>query len=184
MDPCASTGISAQSSKAEHTPIHSASPKTGMLALWVANKNCRLRFSGAQLLHDAFGNEGVVEVVFRLIHDQRIRVVEEQQVQNGRALLPGRQAIQIPILLTGVGYVELEAHPFLKVNGFQGKELCRHHPIQSLGKAGRQSPSLAQERVLSSRMAAARPITVRSCASSTHSVFRSPDARQTLQEVP
>ena len=97
---------------------------------------------------------------------------------------PVDRSIQIPILFTGVGYVELEAHPFLKVNGFQRIELCRHHPIQSLGKAGRQSPSLSQERLLSHPNGSGHTHYGQALCLIYPFGLPFPDARQALQELP
>ena len=42
---------------------------------------------GSKLLDDALRDECVVKVVFRLIHDQGIGIVQQQQMQDCRALL-------------------------------------------------------------------------------------------------
>ena len=53
-----------------------------------------LGFRAAKPLDNSFSDKSVIEIVFALIHDQGIWVVEQQQVRNRSALLANGELLK------------------------------------------------------------------------------------------
>ena len=85
-----------------------------------------------------------------MIHDQRVRIVQQQQVQDCRALLPDGQVFQIPeTLVPGMGDVELDTDPILHVDRFQCMDLSGIQTGQCFRESRGQAPFPAQQIVFS-----------------------------------
>ena len=53
-----------------------------------------LHFSLSKLRNNPIRNKSIIKIIFRLIHEKRIRITQQKQMKNGGALLTSRQLIQ------------------------------------------------------------------------------------------
>lgn len=83
----------------------------------VGRKNeLSLRLAGAQLANDMVGYEGIVEIVLGLIDDKGIRIVQQEQVKDGGALLAGGEFSHLPIGFAVAGDIEQKFHAFREID--------------------------------------------------------------------
>ena len=93
-----------------------------------------------QLGHDSFRDEGIVQIVLRLVHDERIVVFQEQKVQDRRALLPCRKLVERLEQLALMRDVQFDQDAVLQIDFFEFEHRAETEASQGLNHRRLHSP--------------------------------------------